>query len=494
MMRAKTTYLFCAISALVLLAPLLSARGLDDKYQAGFEVSFEVERNGELYGTQLARCTGVQVEGRDTLLHFSLESTAKLAQGGRSVDLDITSEVDYYLDARPVVYSYTIDALGRMVIHNGSFTGLGYTGSTDRFGVEFPVSQPSRNWPLLLDSHFALQWEIAALAFRIPEGDSAFFAAMIPQADTLVLLTVKSQPRQRMVYAGDTVAVNVYRVDPANQVFYVDDQGRLLRAVDAGQRTVVRRMAPGERAELPTESFFASFYDRVPGYGLLLLFAAVWYLLLARREAGQPRTWLMLSIGFLLGWPLLIIIMPELAIQFERTLASPDIPALGTFLTVAALSSLFALVEEGVKLLVLWLRQNYIGRLQLAAAVAVGAAFGVGFALLQSAHLTNFASDGSLAQPADLWQRFFLTGINALTGALLGLFLFSKRTFWYFLIPFGIKAFSTWLFVFVQQGSMKIGLYYFLLGLICLFTLLFFVWLYLGVLRNTQRAPRKRNR
>ncbi|MFH2056828.1 MAG: hypothetical protein ABIJ61_12790 [bacterium] len=493
-MKIRARHFALVLAALLYFATGLQALGLADKYADGFEVSFEVERNGELIGTQLARCTGIHTEGADSLLHFELESTTRLAQGSRAVNLEITSEVDYYFDARPVLYRYTIDALGRKVIHQGAFSGMGYSGNTDRFGVKFPVSQPSRHWALLLDSHFALQWEIAALAFRIAPGDSAFFAAMIPQADTLVLLTVKGLPREQMVFAGDTLVVQVLQVDPVNQVFYVDSQGRLLKAYDAAQRTTVRRLPAGERAELPGESFFASFYDRVPGYGILLLFAAVWYLLLTRREALRPRTWLMLLLGFVIGWPLLLIVMPELAIQYERMLASPDIPSVGTYLVVAGLALMFALIEEGSKLLVLWLRQRNFSKLPLSASVALGAGFGVGFAFLQAAHLTNFAADGSLLQAADLWQRFFLTGISALTGALLALFLYTKRAFWFFLIPFGIKAFSSWVFVFVQQGGMKMGLYYFLLGLICLFTALLFIWLYLSALRRVPAGSRQRKR
>ncbi len=470
----------------------LQGREFAQRYLPGDEIHFVVERNGEVIGTQKATFSGWRLEGNDSLLHFELESMTQLGHAGRTVELEITSEVDFYPDGRPLHYQYEIDALGRKVKHQGAFSEFGYSGSTDRFGVEFPVSQPSRRWPLLLDSHFGLQWEIATGAFRLAPGDSAYYSAMIPQADTLVQLTVKALPRQQVVYGGDTLVVQPFQADPINQVLYVDGEGRLLRAYDAAQRTTVRRLAEGEESGFKGEPFFSSLYDRIPGYLLLFVFAAFWYVILSRRESLRPRTMLMWLLGALVGWPLLLYLMPEMAIQYERMLASPDTPALGTLLTVAGLAVLFAILEEGAKLLLLWLRQHFGSKLRLAAAVALGAAVGAGFAFLQAAYLTNFGADGSFMQPTELWQRFFTIGLNTLTGAMLGLFLHSRRTLWYYLLPLGLKALNGWLFVFVQRGSMKMELYYFFTGVICLVAGGLLIWLYLRTGSGQSQRQRKR--
>lgn len=493
-MFKRAPYLVLLLLPLAAAFALTLEYGLGARYQPGYEARFEVVKNGQVNGEQVGRCTGWTVEGADSLLHFEMNSTVRLQQSGQPIDLQIDCQVDYYPDGRPLNYNYNIDALGRKVKHRGAFSSFGYSGNTDRFGVEFPISQSSKRWPLLLDSHFGLQWEIASVAFRMPEGDSALYGAMIPQTDTLVLINVKSLPREKMLYGGDSVVVRPYRVDPVNQIFYLDSDGRLLKAYDPAQRTLVRRLAAGEESNLPTQPFFSTLYKRLPGYLLILVFALLWYVVLSRREVLRPRAIFMLLLGAVIGWPVLVYLMPELAIQYERLLASPNTPSLGTYLTVAGLAVMFAVVGEGVKLLLIWWRLRLTKKMQFATAVALGAAFGAGFAFVQAAYLTNFMPSGSLMQPADLWQRFFLIGIDALNGGMLALFLFRQRAFWYFLIPFGIKAIATWLFVFVQQGSIKMPMYYFLLGIICLFTALLFVGLYLKSAQRRPQTARKRRR
>ena len=95
-------------------------------------------------------------------------------------------------------------------------------------------------------------------------------------------------------------------------------------------------------------------------------------------------------------------------------------------------------------------------------------------------------------QPTELWQRFFTIGLNTLTGAMLGLFLHSRRTLWYYLLPLGLKALNGWLFVFVQRGSMKMELYYFFTGVICLVAGGLLIWLYLRTGSGQSQRQRKR--
>ncbi|MCK4856600.1 MAG: hypothetical protein KAT58_01385 [candidate division Zixibacteria bacterium] len=480
---------------LLLILLLVAFRGvypldLTEEYQPGEVVRFSLEKKDKTAGTQDVTCLGWQVIENESLYVFQMKSTTRLTQAGRGIDIVITSQAGYLADGRPRDYQYQIDVLGRTVKHRGGFTGKDYFGSTTRFGVDQPFLIPTTGWPILFDSNFGLQWEIVARGFTLEVGDSMILAAMIPQLDTLVNLKVTALPSSKYLYDGKQLPVRVYRIDPVNQLLYIDQQGRLLRAYDTVERNVVRRLSADQVAEISSEPLFDTLFKRLPVYALIFAFGLAWLLVLARRRLMRLDVIALLLLGGILYWPSLKLVT-YVALLFERYLASPFSPQAGSYLILFVLALLIALGEELTKFVLIWLRTIIKSVRDSGQAVALGAAVGAGFGLVQAAYLTNFAPDGSILVTADLFQRFFVIGVNAGTGALIGLLLVARKQPLYFLIPLGIKTILGWLFAFVQKGVAGADFYHLTTAVICVATLvtIYLLYRYLPQLRT--RALRR---
>lgn len=476
-----------------LLLPLLAANGIDlpERYQPGEVVHYSVERDDKVIGSQEARCLGWQVVESESLYVFEMKSKLMLLQLGRKVEVDIVSNPAYRRDGLPRHYSYKIETLGRTIEHRGLFTGRDYYGYTTRFGVEKPFNMETPSWPVLLDSHFGLQWEIAAARFDFSAGDTAKLQAMVPQIDRLVELEVTRERPERVDFENQSTPVLVYDVFPANQVFYIDGDGRLLKAYDSSQRLTVRRLGADEKAEIATTPLIDKLYSRAPSYAVLLAFGLAWLALIAQKRFLQWRVLLFFLLGALLYWPALKI-LAYASLLFENFFASPAAPRTGSSMMLFGLALLFALVEELVKFIPIWLNWLASSGKRVKLLLAVGAACGAGFGFAQGTNLSAFAPDGSFLLPLELWQRLFVVGLHAGTGALLALLLFMRKPPLYYLIPLGAKTLVGWLYSFVQKGLFGLGTYALLAAIVCTGILVVIYIFYRSVAVNV--APRSRRR
>jgi hypothetical protein len=484
-----------AAAALLLLSHGAAAIDLTEHYQAGDKIRFVSKINDRLIGIQEARCLGLQELEGHSLLFFELQSTIRQQLAGRKVDINLEAEVGYQKDGRPQFYRYEAEALGRSVIREGWVSARGYAGQINRFGVETPFIIHSSAWPLLLDSHFPLQWETTARFFRMPVGDSSMYMAVAPQADTAGFpLIVRRLQDRSYEFEGRQLTARVYDVSPANQLFYVDEQGRLLRAHDRAVGITVERAAPAEELELESEALFDTIYKRLPWYALLLLFAVAWLLVLAQRRAGNLWVLLFLVVGAVLAWPALKLILINIALWYERALAAPGMPRMGSIFVVGGLSLLLGTLRELIKLIPIGLRLLPRWWPDLRTSIAVGAAVGAGFGFLQEALLTSFMPDGSLLHPPELWQRFATIGLNTVTGAMMALFI-RLRWFWtYFLIPIALQLLSGWPFVLVERNIMSRGFYYVVTILVSAIALLLYVLFHRRAVRQRPTRSRRRKR
>jgi hypothetical protein len=184
--------------------------------------------------------------------------------------------------------------------------------------------------------------------------------------------------------------------------------------------------------------------------------------------------------------------MVWVTILYEKFLASPMAPRTGSYFALFILALLFALGEEFAKFLPLWIRSMLTKTTTPRLAIALGAGCGAGFGFIQGVYLSAFAPNGSMLLPLDLWERFFVIGVNAGTGAFLGLLLVSNKTPVFYLIPVGIKTLLGWLFAFAQKGVYGLGVYALLAAIICAGTLALLYVVYADM--EKQHAPRRRRR
>jgi hypothetical protein len=433
-----------------------------DLYKAGDEANYSIEASGKIIGSQRGVCNGWKIEESDSLLEFAMETKSVFSRAGKSFDMTVTSEVGYRPEGRPRKYHYTLGLLNVKVDHSGDFNGTEYFGKSTRMGVTQPFSFKTPDWPVLFDNNFILQWEIALRPLRLKAvGDSARVLAMIPQQNQMVVLTLRALPDENINFAGQSVAVRVYKVDPANQLVYIDRSGRLLKAVDTIQKITITRVAEGQQVEIAKKSLITTITDRWPTYGLLFAFALGWILVFGYRQALRWEAAVLFIAGCTLYWLSLQLLVPMQTAYFSFAL-DPKSPSQSIYLVLLGSAFVFALIEQLSIFLPVLALSFLPADKHLKLALALGAACGAGFGLMQAANLTSFAPDGSVLVRADLLQKLFLVGISATSGALLGLLLAAKLPWGYFLIPIGIKALFNWFAAFVQKGAVGTGFYTFI--------------------------------
>jgi len=443
--------LYLLIILLLFAGSALSQR-VTDLYKASDKFDFAVERAGQVIGTQHAVCKGWQINGTDSLFVFAMETKTVYARGGKTFDLDVACEVGYLPTGLPKTYQYSLNLFSTEVNHKGEFTDSTYSGSTVRMGVTQPVLYKMRRHAILFDNNFALQWEIAVRPVKLRSDDSVVAETVIPQLNQAMVFTVHSLPDEMITYGGKQISARTFKVDPANQILYVDGSGRLLKAYDPVQKITIRRLAVGEKTEIASESWFAVFWRRLPIYGLLTAFAAIWFLALAYRDVKRPDIAVMIISGAVLYWLSVQLLAPLQNAYVGMVL---DSNASSNFYVVILGSAfLFALVEELTKYVCVFLRSLLKMRHNLRLGIALGAACGAGFALMQAANLLAFAPSGGAAVAADLVQKFLSVGLNTATGALIGFLIIARWPWAFYLIPIGLKTLFNWSAFFVQKGNM----------------------------------------
>lgn len=426
-----------------------------DLYKEGDVVGFRIERGGKVIGTQKATCVGVQTGESDSLIVFAMETKTVVDRGGRSFDMDVKSEVGYRMNGLPRDYKFELTLLNAKVTHEGQFTGKEYIGTGSRLGVTQPFNFPLERWPVLFDNNFALQWEIACYSVRRNPGDSMMVEAMIPQMNQLMVFTAKVMPFESVTYAGQNVRTRVLQISPANQTLYVDESGRLLRAVDKVSGISVIRQAPGESAEIVRQSIWTMISNRLPGYLILLAMALGWFVALGYSGIKLPQTWAALVIAAGLYWLSLQVLMPIQNAYFAWAI-DPRSGSGNTYIMLLGSALIFAIIELAaitLPILAFYLIKKFD---TIKHAIAIGAASGAGYGLMQAANLTQFGADGSILLPVDMIQKVALIGICTVCGGLIGLFIETKHPFHYYLIPIGIKALLNWTSVFVQKGDLTL--------------------------------------
>ena len=470
----KTLYL--VIFTLFALATTAFAVRPADLYKDGDVVMFRIERNGKIMGTQKATCVGFRTTGEDSLLFFAMETKTVIDRSGRLFDMDVNCEVGYRPNGLPRDYKFELTLLNAKVTQEGRFTGKEYLGTGSRLGVVQPFNFPMERWPMLFDNNFALQWEIAAYSMRRNPGDTLTAEAMIPQSNQLVPFSIKILPSETVNYAGESLRVRVIQITPANQILYVDETGRLLKAVDKQSGISVSRQAPGESAEIARQSIWTMIYNRLPGYSILAAIALGWFIALGFSGTKLPQPWVALVVAAGLYWLSLQALMPIQNAYFAWVI-DPRSGAGNTYVMLFGSALIFAVFEMAaiaLPVLALYLIKRFDS---VKLAVAIGAAAGAGFGLMQAANLTQFGADGSVLLPIDMLQKIALIGVCAVCGALIGLFLAVKSPLFYYLIPIGIKAVFNWTSVFVQKGDLLLVPHAFISALIgagCVYALIVF--------------------
>jgi len=429
----------------------LIAGNLPDSYQPGDVVNFQIESKDKVVGSQKTVCIGWQVAENESLYTFQMNTKSIYSQGGKTFDISTIANAGYMVNSLPRFYNFEMDVLNVHVKHDGVFTGIEYHGRTIKFGAEQPFNIATPVWPALFDNNFAFQWEIAMRTLSLEPGQSDTLLVMIPQINQLVELAVTAVKPDVILFDGQRVPVTVYKVDPANQLFYIDGDGRLLKAHDTVRRMSVVRLPEGREVEIKSAGWLSTTMKRLPGYGILLGCALVWFMILGYRHWKRLDVFLLFLISAVLYWPALKLLGP-VQNAFLEFAFDPTSPWFGIYVVLFGSALIFALVEELTKFIPIFVRLKITAKIDLRLAIALGAACGAGFSFVQGIHLTAFTANGSIADTADLVQRLFAIGVNTGCGALIGLILASTRPAGFLLIPVGIKTLLNYLVVFVQKG------------------------------------------
>ena len=475
------------IIMLLALATALFAARPGELYRVGDVVEFRIERGGKVIGTQKATFKEITTAD-DSLLVFNMETKTVIERGGRSFDTDVNCVIGYRPNGLPRDYQYELTLLNAKVTHEGRFSGTEYMGSTTRLGVTQPFNIKLQRWPLLFDNNFALQWEVAVSSINRNPGDTLVAETMIPQLNKLIQTTIIVQPFETVSYGGENLRCRVFQLNPLNQTLYVDETGRLLKAVDKTAGMSVVRLAPGESTEIARLSVWTMIKNRLPGYLLLFAMALGWFVAFSWTELKGPKTWIAFVAAAALYWLSLQLLMPIQNAYFAWAI-EPGGSSGNTYIMLLGSALIFAIIEVAAIAFPI-VALHFIKHFDhVKLAVAIGAAAGAGFGFMQAANLTQFATDGSVLIPADMIQKAGLIGVCTVCGALIGLFIAAKLPAQYYLIPIGIKALLNWSAVFVQKGAMSYGPHAFislLFAAACVIALLVFKRTFGGQIR-----PRK---
>jgi hypothetical protein len=429
-------------------------------------------------GSQIGICKGTEwvAAAQESLFVFDIRTNLIVQQAGQTLDTDIDCKVGYYEPGRPRYYEYELKLMNARVSHFGTFSSSGYAGANVRLGVRQPFNLPLEDWPALFDNNFALQWEIAVNTLEMAPGDSVVARVVVPQLEQLVPVKVRARPNQVVRFEGENVSVRVLELVELSQVMYISHDGRLLRSEDPRQKIIVQRVEKGSLAEVERASFWDNLQRRAGPYLLLLAFAALWAAVIGWRNELRFDAFAVFVAGAAIYWASIQVLDPLQEFYFSIAI-NPRSPASNTYVTLLGSALLFAVIEQIAILIPIAIAHFLPYKKKLPIYIAIGAACGAGFGLMQSANLTSFMPDGAVASGELLFQKLGLVGISAVSGALFGLFLGVTASIWFYLIPIGMKGIQNWLAAFLQKGSLSQGEYIVVTLLVAAMMLSLYYWL-----------------
>ncbi len=450
----------CLILALMILlqASMAFAAGIATVWDIGEMRTYRFSIGSAPIGTHTAKLIGSEsVPGVGHLYLFEMKVMLDMTALGQSFRADLSCSL--YCDARGTPKRYISEyvlnderATLRADIVNDVFMGSG-TGSG--FDTTFSFNIPPAT--SLADNNFISQWEIAFYSVDLTVGSTQTIDILIPQLLKRIPMEVTIVGREQVQFGDETVKCTVAKIDLIKNLFYIADDGRLLRVVDTRQNLIIDLLTESEASETPeSESvFWSSIHRRAIIWAFYAAIAMACILLFARGSLSRSDHWLLFAMS---GITFALVVYVQAPIQQRlsgvvfRSIGSSGTGTYVAALVIAAVSGLF---QEAFKSLLIWFRWNQDGdRPNLRSMIALGAMVGAGFGMVEACWLTGglFAVGALGLVSLAVWERLITILFHTAMGAILG-YGIGRRQLWQFLaITAVLHGFGNFTIVFVRHG------------------------------------------
>lgn len=458
--RASITRKSCLIIALMILlqASMASAAGIATVWESGQERTYRFSIGSAPIGTHTAKLIGSEsVPGVGNVYLFEMNVMIDMTALGQSFRADLLCSL--YCDARGNPKRYISEYVRngeRTTLHanimNDVFAGSG-TGS--EFDTTFSLNLPPRT--SLADNNFISQWEIAFYSVDLTVGTTQKIDILVPQLLKRIPMDVTIAGREQIQFGDETIECTVARIDLIKNVFYIADDGRLLRVVDTRQNLIIELMTESEVSEAPesTSIFWSTIHKRAMIWAFYAAIAMACIMMLARGSLSRADYWLLFAmsgITFALVVYIQAPIQQRLAGIVFRAVGSVGLGAYVAAFVIAAVSGLF---QESFKTLLIWFRWNQAGdRPNLTSMIALGAMVGAGFGMVEACWLTGgiYAAGALDLVSLGVWERLITIIFHTAMGALLGYGIGRKLIWQYLTITVILHSFGNFAIVFVRHG------------------------------------------
>ncbi len=456
---STTVNSFIIVVLMILLqAGVVYARGVANVWETGEERTYRFSIGSAPIGTHTAKLAGVEaVQGVGNIYLFDMDVNLDMSALGQSFKADLACSLYCDITGAPMRYiseyvmngkrsTLRADIVNNMFMGRGSGPGLDTTFS-------FNIPPGTR----LADNNFIAQWEIAFYNVNMTVGSEQTIDILVPQLIRRIPMKVKITGREKIQFGGQAVECTVASIDVIKNLFYIADDGKLLRVVDTRQNLVIDLLAEGEKSEDTgiKSSFWSTFYRRVMIWAFYAAIAFLCVLLFSRGNLSRADYWLLFVMSGI-TFALVVYVQAPIQQKFSgavfRSLGSAGSGTYFAAFVIAAISGFF---QEGFKTLLIWFRWNQKDdRPNLRSMVALGAMVGAGFGLVEACWLTGglFASGALGLVSLAVWERLITIMFHTSMGVLIA-YGVGRREPWQFLtIAAVLHTLGNFSIIFVRHG------------------------------------------
>ncbi|KPL17797.1 MAG: hypothetical protein AMJ92_10950 [candidate division Zixibacteria bacterium SM23_81] len=353
-----------------------------------------------------------------------MQMEGELALSSEGVPLSYGLEVSFDEEKQKLTATFTEDTVLAAVTKGGRTSQHSVPYSPDIFVV---------------DNNMIGQWGFMLGLLPLKVGQEIPQKIFVPQALMEMDILVEVTGEETVQVNGSQEQAYICQIAPIGEICWITRSGRLVRLEDKKQSLVVTLVSPeGEMA--PAESsehgfFLRTLLNRAVGYLIYLLVALAWLAILSAGRMGRWDLWMLLVVGGII-FPVALGLQVPLQRAYLKWAVMPRMQqGISALLWGIGTVALSGILQELFKFLPVFFRLRFTSpALDHRKSMALGAAVGIGFGLLEAILLTGKALALGIVSPWAIFERAFAILFHGAVGSIVAWGIWKRSSLRYYLL------------------------------------------------------------
>jgi RsiW-degrading membrane proteinase PrsW (M82 family) len=419
----------------------------------------------QMAGQQVGRQWNQLLVGTETDSGQSYELRFKLnldlSAIGQPTEMEMEGGLTLTQEGRPLSYELDVSVDEEKQGLKATFAGDQVLATVTKGGRESEHRMPFSPDIFVVDNNMIGQWGLMLGLLPLKVGQKMNQKIFIPQALSEMDIQVDVTGVEEVAVGGIQEEAFACHIAPLGEICWVTMDGRMVRLEDPKQSLVVTLLSvQGEAPPEPSsqDSFFLrTLPHRAAGYLIYLIAALASLALLGRKRLARWDLWVLLAAGGGL-FPLALNLQVPLQRLYMRWMVVSGVQrGLSIFVLGIGTVVLSGIIQEFFKFLPVFLRLRFTATtVDHRTALALGAAVGAGFGLLEAILITGNALALGIISPWAIFERAFAILFHTAITSIMAWGICKRSSLQYFLLVAFLHSLGNYSVVLFHQHLLSL--------------------------------------